>query len=329
MPILPFSQNLVYIVLALLLSRAFVTILYFAYTVHVVPAIRQVAFLSLERARSLAWFGGWITLSGLISPNMIYLDRFVVGTVVTLSSFTYYTTSFELVARLSVIADSVTRVFYPAMSVCAESNRERMYLLFERALKFLVCVFLSGLFLVVVFARELLGVWLGSDFAQVGGPIMQILMVGTVFNCLARVPFYLLHSISQSRWVGISHLIQFCIALPAFFYFSAHYGIRGAAWVSTVRMFADFLILSVFVLRGAPQYWFTFLRLLALMAFVATLAIAIEVEVVSLHIKIIICLAAVLLGYFFAWRKFLSPADRVELFETFQLGFISRLRGKA
>lgn len=57
-------------------------------------------------------FGGWITLTSVISPLMVTFDRFVVGTLTGISAVAYYATPYEVLSRLLNIHAALAGVLF-------------------------------------------------------------------------------------------------------------------------------------------------------------------------------------------------------------------------
>ena len=64
----------------------------------------------------LARYGGWASISGLASPLLIHLDRFVIATYVSLEAVAMYGSVFDVLARLLVIPAAITAALFPAIS---------------------------------------------------------------------------------------------------------------------------------------------------------------------------------------------------------------------
>jgi O-antigen/teichoic acid export membrane protein len=56
------------------------------------------ARISMDRAmvRPLLKFGGWMTVSNVISPLTVSLDRFLIGALISMTAVAYYSTSWEI-----------------------------------------------------------------------------------------------------------------------------------------------------------------------------------------------------------------------------------------
>ncbi|HWF10056.1 MAG TPA: oligosaccharide flippase family protein, partial [Bryobacteraceae bacterium] len=61
-------------------------------------------------------FGGWVTVSSVISPLMVSMDRFVIGGLTSLSAVAYYVTPQEIGTRLLVVPISLQSALFPVFS---------------------------------------------------------------------------------------------------------------------------------------------------------------------------------------------------------------------
>ena len=76
---------------------------------------------ALWRARSAVWlrrllsFGGWVTVSNIVGPVIVYVDRFVIGAVLAASAVVFYAVPFDVVSRLPVLVASLGSVLLPEL----------------------------------------------------------------------------------------------------------------------------------------------------------------------------------------------------------------------
>lgn len=61
-------------------------------------------------------YGGWITVSNVVSPLMAYLDRFFISNIIGASNVAFYTAPAEGVQRLSVFPGALSRAIFPKLS---------------------------------------------------------------------------------------------------------------------------------------------------------------------------------------------------------------------
>jgi len=103
-------------IIALILAASIVTLMVFvAMDIRIFPELKRYSS-SFALFRSLFAFGGWVTVSGVVGPILVYLDRFLIGSILTMSAVAYYTAPYEAVTRLWVIPSSMTMALFPAFS---------------------------------------------------------------------------------------------------------------------------------------------------------------------------------------------------------------------
>ncbi len=80
-------------------------------------------------------FGGWVMVSNVVRPIMVYSDRFFIAAIISVAAVAYYTTPFELLFRLSIIPSAVTAVLFPALAESLLLKRARALELFDKGSK--------------------------------------------------------------------------------------------------------------------------------------------------------------------------------------------------
>jgi O-antigen/teichoic acid export membrane protein len=251
--VVPFSVDLFPIVTVLLIGRIISFGVYLTFTLRALPELRPVT-LHWSSLGPLIRFGGWISLSNLISPVLVYLDRFLIGSLLTITAVAFYTTPFEMVTKLWLLPAAVVGVAYPAFSATAIVDPERVSVLFERSVKWLLVVLFPILLLVVVFGRDFLQFWLGSDFARNSTRVLQWMAAGVFLNSLAQVPYVLLQAGGRPDLPAKLHLVELALYVPAVLHMIRTHGIEGAAIVWTLRLSIEAVLLFIIVgrhVRGA------------------------------------------------------------------------------
>ena len=196
-------------------------------------------------AKRLMGYGGWITLSNLISPVMAYLDRFVVAGAVSIALAGYYATSQEIVTKLQIVPGALLAVLFPAISRSHESFPERAGNLFFRGAQFVTFTLLPVSAAFVLFAREGLGLWFGSEFAAASFRFTQILAIGAFINCLAFNPFFYLQGIGRPDITAKTHLVEVPLYLLLLWLLIGRFSVMGVAIAWTWRMLLDLTILTI------------------------------------------------------------------------------------
>jgi O-antigen/teichoic acid export membrane protein len=232
-------------ILALLLaSRGAVMVAYFLLARRAVPALRGRPRLERAEVRTLFGFGGWLTVSSLVSPLLVYLERFLLGALVTLSAVAYYTAPYELLTRLWIVPASLVSTLFPAFSTLSGRGEwERLLAISSRAVRVILLVLGPAVVLALIFAEPVLARWLGPDFAREGALAFRILAVGMLINSLAWVPQALVQGVGRADLTAWFHLIELPVQLILAWILVSAWGVPGAALAWTLRVALDAALL--------------------------------------------------------------------------------------
>lgn len=205
--------------------------------------VRQVLTtpLRLRLVLPLLRIGGWMTFSGLLTQALLYADRFLIGALLSLTAVAYYATPLDLVMRVWMLPVAVAQTLLPAFaSAYATMPRQTASLLRRGGLMVMGLVLPVGL-LLAGGGQQVLGLWLGAEFAAGGGQVLRILGVGIFFSCLAFVPAALIDAIGRPDATARFALLQALLYLPLAALLLLWLGIEGAAIAWTVRCAVDAL----------------------------------------------------------------------------------------
>jgi len=217
---------------------------------HQVPALRHDIRPKLTLVRPLISFGSWMTVTNIIGPLMTYMDRFLIGALISVTAVAYYTTPYEVVSKLSLISGTLVGVLFPAFSTTMVQDRDRTARLFGRGINYIFIVLFPLTLVIVTMAHEGMVLWLGVSFADKSTFVLQWLAVGVFINSLARVPSALVQSSGRPDLTAKMHLVELPIYLLTLCWLLDVYGIKGAAIAWVVRVVIDTFILFVMV------HWF-------------------------------------------------------------------------
>jgi O-antigen/teichoic acid export membrane protein len=247
--VLPFSNSLVPVIVILIGGRLIGCAAHLGACLYYMPGLRH--SLDFERAVILpvVRFGGWMTVSNIISPIMAYLDRFLIGGLLSVGAVAYYTAPFELVARMTFVSQAVTSVLFPAFAVTLIQDSERTALLFTRGVKYTFLALFPVVLIAITFAPEVLRFWLGPAFAQNSQWVLRLLALGVLFNSLAGVAFTLIQSAGRPDLTAKLHLLELPMYLIAVWALTRRFGITGTAMAWTGRVILDALLLFYFAPR--------------------------------------------------------------------------------
>lgn len=243
--ILPFSSNLIWLVAALVGSRLLGMMVFLVAALRSLESLFAGPFFLPKKLKSLLSYGGWLTVTNVIGPLMVYADRFVIGSVTSMTAVTYYATPYEAVTRLWILSHSLTRTVFPIFS--SSTDFQQRTHIYANAIKHLTLILAPVVATLIVFAPDVLRVWIGDSFAENSTTVLQLLAVGVFVNSLALVPFTLIQGLGRTDITAKFHLLELPFYLLLLWYGINQWGIVGAAIAWTVRVSADGILLTLYV----------------------------------------------------------------------------------
>jgi len=241
--VLPFTNSLIPVVAALVLARLVSCCSYAVLCLHVEPDLQQPVSINRTMIRLLINFGGWMTVSNIIGPLMVYMDRFLIGALVSMTAVAFYATPYEVVTKLWVISGGLMGVMFPAFASALVQDHARAARLYDRAVKYIFLSLFPIVLIIITFAYEGLNLWLGSDFANNSSLVLQLLAIGVFINSHAHVPFGMVQSAGRPDLTAKLHLIELPVYLMILWWLVNTYGIVGAAVAWIVRVVIDTIVL--------------------------------------------------------------------------------------
>jgi len=307
--VLPFSTSLVPVVAVLVIARLVSWCAYAALCLYVEPALRHSASMHRAMVRPLINFGGWMTVTNIVSPLMVYLDRFLIGAMVSMTAVAYYATPYEIVTKLWIIPGALMGVLFPAFATALVQNQAHAARLFDRAVNYIFLSLFPVVLIIVTLAYEGLSLWLGREFADNSTLVMQLLAIGVFINSFAHVPLGMVQGAGRPDLTAKLHLIELPFYLLLLWWLLSTHGIVGAAIAWVVRVAVDTLFLFVMVQRLLPLASPFSLRLVR-MVVMALFMLALGAMMHGLAIKGLFLLLILLIFAAVAWLVILTAGER-------------------
>ncbi|MCO4745772.1 MAG: flippase [Proteobacteria bacterium] len=247
--VLQSSQKLPLVCGLLIAGRFAMTVYYFVHCKTLSPYFFDLSRVSFSQVRRLLAFGGWMTVSNVISPLLVSADRFFIGATLGMSWVAYYSTPFEVIARTTIIPVALSAALFPGFAALLTKGSEEASKVYSLASRVLV-VLLFPIYLSIVFAAPYgLDLWLDDSFVRHSTSVLQILAIGVFFNSLAQLPFALVHGAGRPDLTAFLHFAEALVYFPLLAILTSILGIEGAAIAWTVRVGVDFIALTALARR--------------------------------------------------------------------------------
>lgn len=242
---LPFSRSLTAMVVVLVVARVLSLAAYLALSLVLFPALRRPRRPEGEAMRRMLSFGGWMTVSNVVGPLLLYMGRFLIAALVSAEAVAYFSAPYEVVAGLLVIPGVLVGVLFPAFAQLFQEDPARAVRLYRRGQLLTLLAMLPPALLILLLARTGLAWWIDAEFAAQGHRVARWLALGVFVNSFGHVAQALVQAYGRPDLTAKLHVAELVAYLPYLWWFTARAGIDGAAiaWVIRVTISSTALAL--------------------------------------------------------------------------------------
>jgi O-antigen/teichoic acid export membrane protein len=188
-------------------------------------------------------FGGWMTVSNLISPLMVYLDRVLIGAMISAAAVAFYATPWEAATKFLLLPAAAVSVLFPAFATTAVSSAGAVGRLFNRAMTFVCLCLFPVAVTALLFSHEALKLWVGPEFAMNSTAVLQWLSLGVFFNGLGYVPYALIQGMGRPDITAKLHMLELPFYVVLVLVATWRFGITGTAAAWCLRVALDLVLL--------------------------------------------------------------------------------------
>ncbi|HFK4480621.1 TPA: flippase, partial [Citrobacter sedlakii] len=158
--------------------------------------------VDIQTTKRLISFGGWITVSNVISPIMSTFDRFIASSILGAQNIAFYTVPSELINKGLIIPSALSRAIFPKLIAAERTER---FKLINIGYMLLIGVCGCGAIMIFFMSGIIMTFWMGESYSGLPVDILKILLVGFFFNSLAQIPFSNIQAYGKSKLTALIH----------------------------------------------------------------------------------------------------------------------------
>jgi len=320
--------NLPGIVVLILLARVGGLAAYVTLNLRAIPRLKSYS-ASADFFPRLFSFGGWVMVTSVVSPILVYFERFLIGSLLSVAALAFYSAPYEMVTRFTIIPTSLTLTLFPAFSALESvQNRQKLATVFARSVKYILITLGPIVLVISLFAEDILRLWLGTDFAKESTAVLQLLAIGVLINSLAHTPFSLLQGVGRPDLPAKFHLLEMPVYIATAWILVSKLGIAGAAMAWTIRVTLDALLLFVAAFKSCrlpadllPKNGLTTMGVALCMLTGAAYGVRALTDSLPLSVQALLFIVLFCLFSWLVWRRVMDALDRGAI-----LGMMKRLQ---
>ncbi|MEZ9855998.1 oligosaccharide flippase family protein [Vibrio breoganii] len=205
------------------------------------PKLIERSQFSKTKVEGMIKFGGWLAVSSIIGPIMVYFDRFFVSGKFGIEISEQYLAVSELAIKIAIIPTAIARVVFVLMARLSGNDHRSISLGYSSIIVGVV----PFLALLAFFSEPVLNLVIDEKSTELSITIFQLLCIGLAFNAIAQIPFMKLLASGYSKTTAIIHLCELLPYLILLYYATNQYGVFGVAMVWVLRSLVDCVIMAI------------------------------------------------------------------------------------
>lgn len=321
--LLPFTLRLDMMVAGIAVSRLLFFLVYAWGARHLLLLDISGKTINAGLMRQLLGYGGWIFLATSLGSlmSMGYLDRMLIGNMLSVADIAYYATPMEVVLRVLIIPGAIVAAMFPVLAKVSASGSEARQLC-EGGVKAIALLIAPLVLFVLAIGKDLLGIWVDADFSARSVMALHFLMMGVFFNALAHVPYTALQAAGRPGVTAMRHVVELPFYLPLLMALLYIWGVNGAALAWALWAIAD-MVLLFWLWRGHQSVSFSATRrpLMVLVGIAVSFTLAFLLSLVPvLEMRILGVTTLSLVVGMLGWRFILDAKDRKALIRILAKG---------
>lgn len=224
-----------------------VTISAFVFAVYRhLPPSSQPARFSWFQLRKIWRFAGGMMATTLLVLLLMQVDKIILSRMLSLEMFGYYTLAGTVAAMLYQLTGPVTQAYYPRFTeLVTKGDLAGLTKTYHQSAQFVSVLIVPAALILVFFGERILMLWTGNALlAHNVAPLLALLALGTMLNCLMHIPYMLTLAYGWSGFAVCQNIVAVILLVPAILWATPRYGAIAAAWIWVI-LNSGYLLIGV------------------------------------------------------------------------------------
>ena len=239
-------------------------IIFTCLTYRILPKINRHAKFSFVELKKIWAYAGSILATTLVVLILVQVDKLVLSKVLSLENFGYYTLAGSVVGILYALTTPITQAYFPIFSkMVVVDDVDKLTTLYHQGTQLVSVLVIPAALMLIFFGDNILMLWTGNvNLVEHVNPILKILAIGTMLNCLMYIPYQLTLAYGWPEFALKQNVIALIFLVPAILWAAPSYGAIGVASIWTLLNSGYILISMHFIhkrlLHKELSYWYLY-----------------------------------------------------------------------
>jgi O-antigen/teichoic acid export membrane protein len=234
--VLPYSSSLPAMVVTLVAARVASLAAYFIACLRLHPELARPTPYRPALLRQMLGFGGWMTVSNIVAPFLLYLGRFLLAVLASTEAVAYFSTPYDILANLLIIPGVLVSVYFPSFAQQFGANIGGVRRLYADAMRYNLAIMLPLAVITYALAKPVLVWWIGATFTEHSYRVAQLLAIGVFINSFGHIAQAIVQAYGRPDLTAKLHVIELVCYVPYLWWLIHRQGVDGAAMAWVVRV---------------------------------------------------------------------------------------------
>ena len=235
------------IIIWLVIVEFIFTMIWYLVSLRIIPERKFRGFLAFAPFKEIVIFGFWLLVQRIMNWIQFNAHTIIIGMLISVSMVGYYSVPYSLATKIGLIGAGIAPVIFPAASLFDGVSQEKTKRLFHASLKYMMVLYGLGCLLLLVFAKEILILWVGNDFIK-SVFVTQLLAVSIFLGGISWI-FSIFIQINNPRFLSLFSSITVPCYLFVLWFLTKKFSFNGCGYA--------WLFLSI---TGTVTYGIYFIR---------------------------------------------------------------------
>lgn len=252
-----------------LLGTSLVCLVFMLYTRLLLPDVPIAWHVSRDLLLGVIRFSASVAAYQILANILLLFERSWIARSLGTEAVTFYVVPMTMAMYIHAFIGSLTLVMFPMASEAhAQSDLERLRLIYSRAIKYISMIVVFICVTLCVCSHQLLTAWVGIEIADHSSRVLIIQSIAFSILAVGIVPWQMADGLGRPSFNAMLVAVWLLIAVPLMIVLTPKLGIQGTAWgrlfsIATIPVYA--LLIERWALhRNLWGFWRNTVAVLAL-----------------------------------------------------------------
>tara|TARA_B100000989_G_scaffold20176_1_gene13286 strand:+ start:5830 stop:7137 length:1308 start_codon:yes stop_codon:yes gene_type:complete len=209
------------------------------------PNIKKFSNIQFKK---IIYQGSLISLHSFFNPIFIFLDRYVISSLLGLFFVGIYTSFYDIISRLTIISSSISSALFPSASSNIENKSKLKDSVFFSLFLTSILTAIPTIIL-LIYGPQIISIWLKQDYPIEYSYLIRILCSAYFIQGLNLVLLKTMQATKNFKFPVYLSLVLSIFYVPSLFFSIKFFGITGAGLIFLIKNIIEFCLSIIFFKR--------------------------------------------------------------------------------